>query len=261
MAFRYLDQIATQEHIQEFLSLVDLAAGSGQSASNAFLLSHRLRSSAPMQLCEKILGNDPESKRLIQERRLSGPYDPVALRRLPKGSLGHTFVTVLETMGYDINFFPEPGFFNDLAEDADYINYRVFATHDIHHILSGFSLDSYGEAGVISISVGQFNHPGLAFLDLMSLLLTWFRNDTPESELSTHQERLKTTSYTFRMIHHGLELASQAQLLFPVIWEERMEQNLEELRRELGIEPMKEGPWSWYSQPAIAAALDLAPPA
>jgi hypothetical protein len=149
MAFRYLDQIATQEHIQEFLSLVDLAAGSGQSASNAFLLSHRLRSSAPMQLCEKILGNDQES----------------------------------------------------------------------------------------------------------------FRNDTPESELSTHQKRLKTTSYTFRMIHHGLELASQAQLHFPVIWEERMEQNLEELRRELGIEPVKEGPWSWYSQPAIAAAIDLVPPA
>lgn len=112
MAFRYFDQIATQEHIQEFLSLVDLAAGSGQSASNAFLLSHRLRSSAPMQLCEKILGNDPESKRLI-----------------------------------------------------------------------------------------------------------------------------------------------------PVIWEERMEQNLEELRREPGIEPVKEGPWSWYSQPAIAAAIDLVPPA
>ncbi len=54
MGFRYLDQIATQEHIQEFLSLVDLAAGAGQSASNAFLLSHRLSGSAPMRLCERI---------------------------------------------------------------------------------------------------------------------------------------------------------------------------------------------------------------
>lgn len=255
MAFRYLDQIATQEHIQEFLSLVDLAAGSGQSASNAFLLSHRLRSSAPMRLCERILQSDPAATSLIQQRKLAGPYDAEALRALPHGSLGHTFVTVLDCLGYDINFYPQPTFFNNLETDADYINYRVFATHDIHHILSGFSLDSYGEIGVISISVGQFNHPGLGFLDLMSLLLSWFRSDTPEHQLSTHSERLKTASYTFRMISHGLDLAAEAQPLFPVLWEERLEQNLEDLRRELGIKPVTDGPWSWMSQPTIQAAL------
>jgi ubiquinone biosynthesis protein Coq4 len=255
MAFRYLDQIATQEHIQEFLTLVDLAAGSGKSASNAFLLSHRLRSSAPMRLCERILSQDPAAMALIQARRPIGPYDAAALRALPPGSLGHTFVTVLESLAYDLNFFPDGSFFNHLENDADYINYRVFATHDIHHILSGFSLDGYGEIGVISISVGQFNHPGLGFLDLMSLLLTWFRSDTPEQELSTHAERLKTASYTFRMISHGLEIAAEAQPLFPVIWEERMEQNLDDLRAELGIQPVKEGPWSWYSHPTVRAAL------
>ena len=65
----------------------------------------------------------------------------------------------METIGYDINFFPDPAYFANLLTDADYINYRVYATHDIHHILSGFSLDNFGETGVISISVGQFNHP------------------------------------------------------------------------------------------------------
>jgi len=257
MAFRYLDQIATQEHIQDFLSLVDLAAGSGQSASNAFLLSHRLRNSAPMRLCERILRADPASMALIQERKPIEPYDADALRALPPGSLGHTFVTVLETLGYDINFYPQPAFFNNLETDADYINYRVYATHDIHHILSGFSLDSYGEIGVISISVGQFNHPGLGFLDLMSLLLSWFRTDTPEKELNTHAERLKTASYTFRMISHGLDIAGDAQPLFPIHWQDRMEQNLDDLRAELGIQAVTEGPWSWMSQPAIRAALGL----
>ena len=255
MAFRYLDQIATQEHIQQFLSLVDLAAGSGKSAANAFLLSHRLRSSAPMRLCERILSANPAAMALIQERRPIGPYDAEALRALPVGSLGHTFVTVLDRLGYDINFFPQPAFFNNLETDADYINYRVFATHDIHHILSGFSLDSYGEIGVISISVGQFNHPGLGFLDLMSLLLSWFRNDTPEHELSTHAERLKTASYTFRMISHGLDIAAEAQPLFPILWEDRMEQNINDLRAELGIQAVMEGPWSWMSHSDIRAAL------
>lgn len=255
MGFRYLDQIATREHLQEFLQLADLAAGAGHAASNVFQLADRLRESAPMRLCERILAEDPAALALIRQRRLSGPYDAQALRQLPKGTLGHTYVTILDTLGYDINFFPDPAFYNNLESDADYINYRVFATHDIHHVVSGFSLDGFGELGVISISVGQFNHPGLAFTDLISLLLNWFRSDTPEYQLSSHAERLKTASYTFRMISHGLQIAAEAQPLFPVIWEERLGQDLGELRRELGVQAVTEGPWSWATHPDIAAAL------
>lgn len=255
MGFRYLDQIATREHLQEFLQLADLAAGAGHAASNVFQLADRLRESAPMRLCERILAEDPAALALIRQRRLSGPYDAQALRQLPKGTLGHTYVTILDTLGYDINFFPDPAFYNNLESDADYINYRVFATHDIHHVVSGFSLDGFGELGVISISVGQFNHPGLAFTDLISLLLNWFRSDTPEHQLGSHAERLKTASYTFRMISHGLQIAAEAQPLFPVIWGERLGQDLGELRRELGVQAVTEGPWSWATHPDIAAAL------
>lgn len=255
MGFRYLDRIATREHLQDFLELTDLAAGAGEETANAFLVAHRLRDSAPMRLCERILGSHPEAAALIRERRLSGPYDVEALRALPRGSLGHTYVTVLDALGYDINFFPEPAFFANLETDADYINYRVYATHDLHHILSGFSLDGFGEIGVISISVGQFNHPGLGFLDLISLLLSWFKSEMPEQMLSSHEDRLRTASHTFRMISHGLDIAAAAKPLFPVVWEERLADNIDDLRAELGIIPVTEGPISWYSNPTIAAAL------
>ena len=137
MGFRYLDRLASPEQIHGFLELMDLAAGGGDSAQNVFELSHRLRKSSPMQLCRKRLARDPEAQRLIQARQLSGPYDTAALKALPKGSLGHTYATVLGALGYDINFFPEPSFFGNLETDADYINYRVYATHDLHHILTG----------------------------------------------------------------------------------------------------------------------------
>jgi len=52
-----------------------------------------------------------------------------------------------------------------------------------------------------------------------------------------------------------MEMGIRAKPLFPMIWEERMAQNLEELRSELGIEPVREGPYSWYSNAAITAAL------
>jgi len=255
MGFRYLDRIATEENIRSFLELADLAAGAGASANNVFLLSHRLRQSRPMQVCRAVLGRDPAATALIEQRQLSGPYDGAALRALPKGTLGHTFATVLETMGYDINFFPGPDFYANLETDADYINYRVYATHDIHHIVSGFSLDNVGELGVISMSVAQFAHPGLAFTDLMALLLNWFRNDKPIDELETPSEQARTASYAFGMISKGLHIGAEARPLFPVIWEERMGQNLEELRAELGIEAVKEGTCSWHANPALVAAL------
>lgn len=255
MGFRYLDRIATKENLQAFLDLADLAAGAGASADNVFLLSHRLRQSNPMQVCLSLLNRETDCKALIEGRRLSGPYDLDALLSLPRGSLGHTYATVLQTMGYDINFFPKPEFFDNLQTDADYVNYRVYATHDLHHILTGFSLDNFGELGVISVSVAQFAHPGLAFTDLMALLLNWFRNDTPFRDLDSVRDQARTVGYAFGIISNGLQMGSAAKPLFPVIWEERMSQNLEELRAELGIEPVREGAWSWYANPALMAAL------
>lgn len=256
MGFRYLDRLASPEQIHGFLELMDLAAGGGDSAQNVFELSHRLRESSPMQLCRKRLARDPEAQRLIQARQLSGPYDTAALRALPKGSLGHTYATVLGALGYDINFFPEPSFFGNLETDADYINYRVYATHDLHHILTGFSLDNFGELGVISVSVAQFSHPGLAFTDLMALLLNWFRDDTPIDELETHAERAHTAAYAFGRISEGLEMGANAKPLFALPWEQLMERNLTELRQELQIKAVTSGPWSWSSNPEISAALE-----
>ncbi|WP_043368575.1 Coq4 family protein [Cyanobium sp. PCC 7001] len=255
MGFRYLDRVASPEAIQEFLDLADLALGAGKSAHNVFALSHRLRDTRPMQLCRTRLERDPASWSWVQERRSCGPYDLEALRAMPKGSLGHTYGTVMATLGYDINFFPKPAFFNNLDTDADYINYRVFATHDIHHILTGFSLDNFGELGVISLSVAQYSHPGLAFTDLIGLLMSWFHTDTPIGDLESEREQARTTAYVFRMISQGLEMGLAAQPLFPVSWELRMEQNLEELRTELGIVPIREGISSWHSDGALAAAL------
>ena len=255
MGFRYLDRLARPEHLHQFMELVDLVAGAGHSAHNVFELSHRLRDSRPMQLCRKLLASNPASQRLIDSRHPCGPYDTERLLAMPKGSLGHTYATALKAMGYDINFFPEPAFFNNLADEADYINYRVYATHDIHHIVSGFSLDNFGELGVISISVAQFNHPGLAFTDLISLLLSWLMGDTPIDHLESVDEQARTAAYAFRMISQGLEMGAGAQPLFPVLWEERFGQDLEELRAELGINPVREGPWSWADTPAIREAL------
>jgi hypothetical protein len=254
MGFRYLNKVASPEHIKEFLELADLAAGAGEDAGNVFELSRRL-SGNPMSRCLRRLQQDPAAAALIQSRKLCGPYDVAAMKQLPKGSLGHTYATVMETLGYDIDFFPDPSFYNNLESDADYVNYRVYATHDLHHILSGYSLDDYGETGVISISMGQFSFPGFSLINLVGLMLNFFDTDKADEDFATPEEYAGSIGYTYDLITQGMEMGIRAKPLFPVIWEERMAQNLEKLRSELGIEPVREGPYSWYSNPVITAAL------
>ena len=201
MGYRYLDSLASEQNIRTVLELADLAAGAGASANNVFELQQRLRSSKPMQLCEKRLARDP-------------------------------------------------------ASDADYINYRVSATHDLHHILTGFNPEKGGgELGVLSFGLAQTSHPAVAFLDLIALMLTWVGGDTPITELDDPREKTRTAPHTYRMISLGLEMGAAAKPLFPMLWEERLEQDLEDLRSELGIVPVREGLWSWEANPRIRAAL------
>ena len=94
MAYRYINEIATRKNIDSFLGLVDLAAGGGKDANNVFELASRFTHSAPMKACEALLKREPESVALISSRHVIPSYDAEAMRALPKGSLGHTYIRV-----------------------------------------------------------------------------------------------------------------------------------------------------------------------
>ena len=226
--YRYINEIATQENINSFLGLVDLAAGGGKDANNVFELARRFTHSAPMQACESLLKRDPASAELIASRHVIPPYDPEAMRALPKGSLGHTYIRVLDGYGYDINFFPEEAFFNNLETDADYINFRVLQTHDLHHIITGFSLDNFGEFGVVSLSVSQYNFPAFTFLNLSGLLMTWMRHSVPVDLQAPVAERAMSPKGMFEVISQGLAMGEEAKPLFPLPWEQLLERDLQD---------------------------------
>ncbi len=252
MSYRYINSLISKDKLAQFLELVDMAAGSGKDPSNAFDLSERLHASNPMKACIKRLQNNPATAKMLEERYIGPLYDLPALLQMPKYSLGWTFGKVVEKLSYDPNFYRKPETINN---DAEYITYRVYKTHDLHHILTGFSLDSLGELGVISVSVAQFGYPGFMFLDLVGLLTKFFIADQAYSEELSDEERVKTLGYTFGLISNGIEMGHAAKPLFAIKLEEQLERPLEELRRELNIIPVTEGIYSWYSDPQLKEAI------
>jgi ubiquinone biosynthesis protein COQ4 len=255
MSYRYINELATADNINSFLHLVDLAAGGGKDANNVFELARKFTHSAPMQACEALLKRDPDSAALIASRHVIPPFDTEAMRSLPKGSLGHTYVSVLDGYGYDINFFPQEAFFDDLRTDADYINFRVLQTHDLHHILTGFSLDNFGEFGVVSVSVSQYNFPAFAFLNLSSLLMTWMNHSVPVDVDTPIAVKAMSPKGLYEVIGQGLAMGEAAKRLFAVPWETLLATDLQEVRHALGIQPVLSGIRSWAENPAVVDQL------
>lgn len=252
MGFKYINKLANSENIQKFLELVDLAAGASADVNNVFDISDKLDQSTPMNRCLKALKTHPAAVEIIEERYTGPLYDLDAMLNMPKYSLGWTYAKVMSTLDYDPQFYRHPETF---VSDAAYVSFRVYKTHDIHHILTGFSLDNLGELGVISVSAGQFAYPTFIFIDLMSMLTSFFSNDElyrPDLEMS---EAAKTLGYQLEVIGKGLRIGQAAKLLFPIKWEEGLERPIEEWRQELNIQPVTEGFFSWYSRPELAEAI------
>ncbi len=255
MSYKYINSLATPESINKFLELVDLVGGSGKDAQNAFDLSDKLRTGLQMQLCVQALQKDPASAKMLEEKYVGPPYNPEAMLKMPKGSLGWTLAKVWSTLGYTPEFYTPHRSVSET--DGDYINFRVFKTHDLHHILTGYSLDGLGELGVISVFVGQIRFPGFLFLDLMTLLLSFFTSDKLAEANMDPSELSKTLGYKFRLISDGIEMGQAAKPLFPIKWEEGLERSLDEWRQELNIKPVMDGSYSLYTDPRLRSALEI----
>lgn len=255
MSLQYLDQIVACSNTGDLTELINLGFGAGQDPGNTFQLLNRLRDSKPMQRCLRILERDEASRELIKRREPMAPYDLEKLLQCPKGTLGRVFAEIFKELDYNINFYPDPEFFNNLETAADYVNYRVMATHDIQHIVTGFALNGGGENGVLSISVQQFSFPGFVFIDLTSLLRTWLTADKPYRDIDDELERTQTARYKLENILQGLAMGEQAKPLFPVDWQALLHKDLDAVRQELHITPVTQGVASWHSNPRLQAVI------
>jgi len=245
MGFKYIDQLATPERVDKLLTLIDLVAGSKMDTENVFDIEDILSNSPQMQNCLQAVRQDPASVQLLEERYMGADFALDTMLKMPKNSLGWTYAKVLTAINYDPQFYRQ----REIKSDVDYITHRVRKTHDLHHILTGFSFDDYGELGVISVTIGQIRYPAFIVIDLLSSLLV-FTTDVKREGVEV------PLKYNFDLISQGIAIARQAKLLFPIKFEEALERPLDEWRAELNIKPVTAGLWSWYTRPNILAAIE-----
>lgn len=237
------------QQIQSLLELAQLAESCDSRIQHTFMLANRLRDSPQMKRCvERLMAND-DSRRLIKTRQLYQTPDPEWLASLEPGSLGNLYLKIIEAEALSLDYGPPATYFHDLETDADYVNYRIYCTHDLHHIVSGFALDIFGEVGARTLLVAQCGYPPMALTGVINLLTSWLSNDICiDADMDMDGELSEV--YLLEVMALSVRMAKTCKPLFGLEWHKFMPMQLSDVRQRLAIQPITEGAYSWHSQHA-----------
>jgi ubiquinone biosynthesis protein COQ4 len=175
-----------------------------------------------------------DGRRLLAERPslLAALSDRAALAALPEDSFGRTYAEFMEVGQLDAaglveaEQMAEQNFAKDIPFDADreFFGDRLRDMHDLWHVLTGYGRDEAGEAANLAFTLGQIWNPGIAFIVLAGALIG------PKGATLGWQR------YLFKAWRRG----RKGTRLTSVPYEELLALPLEEVRRQLGVQPADE---------------------
>lgn len=169
---------------------------------------------------DALAGVSPDVERKLETARGSEPsHDLRALRKLPPDTLGHAYARFCVANG--ISPLVVSPALRERFRDRPY-PLRYAATHDLHHVLTGFDTSLAGEAGVLAFDVAQGTAPvGRAALSFVRVLYTL---------VAPWQ-----ASAIARNVREGLQMGERAQLVMAAPLEEWFDVPLREVRERLGL--------------------------
>ena len=168
---------------------------------------------------------DPTGARILRERRalLATLSDRAALEALPPGTLGRTYADFVvaradhrRRSGRGQRWRsrnrrdrgPERRLFGDRLRDM----------HDLWHVVTGYGRDLVGEAALLAFSFAQTRNPGVGFI----VAVAWLKAGGGAAR---------------RLMVDGFRRGRRAAWLPAQDWEALLSQPLDEVRRQLRIEP------------------------
>lgn len=174
---------------------------------------------------ERRMQKDQSGRRLLQDRPdvVKLLTDRDALRRLPEGSLGRTYLDFVESEGISaqgIREAQERGQLRNkpLTPDQEFLHGRLRDTHDLWHAVTGYRGDLLGETALLAFILAQSWNPGIAVILGVGLAKT----------IGAPAARAVITK--------GYQRGRQAAWLISVAWEELLAMPIEEVRRRLRID-------------------------
>ncbi len=213
--------------VRNLHSVVDLLKSMGQNTDSVFDIEDNFRGTKQISVCVDRVKAIPEARALMESRYLGPMIDLEAMSQLSRGTLGHTYASVMKSLDYDPNFFRQ----REIKTDEDWLTMRLRKTHDLLHLVTGFG-PTGGELGVLSIQAVQIGYPSSVFLQVASIAMA----------LKQAPEKLPDIT---RQVARGMGMAIQMKPLIAQRWEDGWDKPLRQWREDLNItNPVIEEPYS-----------------
>ncbi len=223
--------------IRNLHTVTGLLQSMGANTESVFDIEDNYRGSEQIKACLERVRAIPEALELMESRYLGPGIDLDQLSKLPKGTLGYNYATIMKTLNFDPDFYR----IREISSDEDWLTMRMRKTHDIIHVISGFG-PSGGELGVLSIQAVQIGYPVSIFLQTASLAMA----------LKFRPEILPGIT---SQIARGMSMGLQIKPLIAQRWEEGWDKPVKQWRQELNLtNPVIDEPYSMKNR---LSQLDL----
>ena len=192
-----------------------------ESLDNIVGMADELADPAVLTDLARVLRLDPQGRAAFAARPRLQDVDLVALGALPMGTLGRSYADFLCANGLDPTDLP------DLTVDSDevYLRAHLYETHDLWHVLTGFSTDVAGELGLQAFYIAQMPSP------LSVLLLA-------AGLLNTVLYRMEDVDQRMERVIEGWRMGRRTRLLFGADWASEWETPLAEVRARYALAPV-----------------------
>lgn len=140
-----------------------------------------------------------------------------------EGSLGRVFHDLIVDNGYDLEVL-DPDSIADYEPALDRVNRRILQTHEIWHLIAGYSTSPMHEVAISGFQLAQFGHPYSRDFLAAAFLFAFFQAPALAPVF---------LQVTFEGWRHG----RSTRPLLTVDWHERWSDRIEDLRREFAVLP------------------------
>jgi len=181
------------------------------------VLGEAVNRAAAEQVWGRLTGT-PEGESLARDRpRLNrDTVDFEVLAALPDGTLGREYVRFLSDNKITPDAFHSDPAFED--DQAVFMSARMRQTHDLWHVITGFSPDVHGEIVLQAFTYGQTGAPSAWLIGVLGVLRYG-----------------KLRPAFVRECLRAYRLGKAAPFFGAMYWEKRWERPVRELRAELGL--------------------------
>jgi ubiquinone biosynthesis protein Coq4 len=190
-----------------------------QNTKAALAVGEAMYKIGATEMAQKKLSTQPESVQVIQARKMLAPVDLKELQKFPEGTLGRVYADHMIRNHLDPNFYKT----FEITNDAIMTIMRLRQTHDLWHVMTGFSTSVQDELGLQAFTYAQTASPLSPLLIGGGLLRAGFKNR-------------QLTAPILESVAKGWAMGKKARPLFPLDWEANWKTPLTELRRDYGID-------------------------